>query len=54
MGKSLVEKEGSLHHKSYHGSLRCQRSIQDAKVVLSAEDVSKYQVICFANVIIPI
>ena len=33
-------KEGSLHHKSYHGSLCCQRSIQDAKVVLSAEDVS--------------
>ena len=40
MGKSLVEKEGSLHHKSYHGSLCCQRSIQDAKVGLSAEDVS--------------
>ena len=40
MGKSLVEKEGSLHHLSYHGSLHCQGSIQDAKVGLSAEDVS--------------
>ena len=29
-----------MHHQSYHGSLRCQGSIQDAKVVLSAEDVS--------------
>jgi predicted esterase len=53
VGKSLVEEEGSLHHLSYHGSICCQRSIQDAKVVLSAEDVSNYD-ICFANSIIPI
>ena len=41
VGKSLVEKERKdLQHYSYHGSLCSQGSTQDAKVVLSAEDVS--------------
>ena len=49
VGKSLVEKERKdLQHYSYHGSLCSQGSTQDAKVVLSAEDVSSYHVICFA------
>jgi hypothetical protein len=40
VSKPLVEKEGSLQHQLYHGSLCCQRSIQDAKIVSSPENVS--------------
>ena len=29
-----------MYHQLYHGSLCCQGSIQDTKVVLSAEDMS--------------
>ena len=44
MGESLVEREGSLHHWFYHGSLCCQGSIQDATLVISAEDVSNIMI----------